>query len=126
MIDKEIMVLDENDYLVIEKFKILGLSHMLSKVLICIYNNICTSKEIEIAANLKQPQVSIAIKKLKKYNYINVVCQLKSVKGRSTNKYGANIPLLKIIEDLEHEAYIEFNDKIEAAKDIKYVYKLDG
>ena len=125
MIDKEILVLDENDYLVVEKFKILGLSHILSKVLICIYNNICISKDIEIAANLKQPQVSIAIKKLKQYEYVNIVANIKGVRGRSILKYGVNFPLDEVIADLEKFANEEYNDKIEAAKDIRYLYKIE-
>lgn len=113
MQDKKILILDDNDYEAIEHFQVLGLPKILSKVLICVNNGINISKDIEIAANMKQPQVSIATKKLLQYDYINrISIKSENRRGRSTYQYNLSYDILSIIEGLKQKAINDFDRKI--------------
>lgn len=125
MQDKNIMVLDEQDYEAIEHFQVLGLPKILSKVLICVNNGINISKDIEIAANMRQPQVSIATKKLLQYDYVNrISVKSDNKRGRSVYQYHMNYSILDIIEILKSKAYDECTNKINSAEKLEIIFEV--
>lgn len=67
-----------------------------------------TSKEIENATKLKQPEVSVALSDLKKRNLVSVKEVKKEGKGRPVNAYGLTKPLVEIIEEIKKEKIDEF------------------
>ncbi|MEE9440416.1 MAG: ArsR family transcriptional regulator, partial [Candidatus Thermoplasmatota archaeon] len=71
MKQKNINILDEKDYKAVGLFTNLGMPKNLAKTLLYIYQvDECRSADIEHAADLRQPEVSIAMQELRRRGWI--------------------------------------------------------
>ncbi len=85
--------------------------------------NAATSTDLERGTNLRQPEVSIAIKQLKKQNWITVREEKKIGKGRPTKVYSLKVGFNKIITQLEEHQ----NKSIDGArKNIERLRELEN
>jgi len=120
---KEIKIksLDENEIEIASAFKEIGICKKhIAQVLICLMKNngVMTSRDLEIEANLRQPQISVACNWLYKELYITK--ELKRVvikgdlfkRGRPRNAYALNLSNEKIISLIKFYIDNEYNRKM--------------
>ena len=108
-------VLDEEDGKVVQLFTELGMPKNLAKTLMYISQvDECRSADVEKSANLRQPEVSIAMQELRNRGWAEVQSfKKKKGKGRPIHIYKATMPLSQVMEEIEQEKTKE----LEAIKD---------
>ena len=81
-----------------------------------------TSREIEINLGMRQPEVSLTMKKLKELGWVSVVVESKkSGKGRPQNVYILNCNIKEIIKEFireKREEIQELNEKLGKLEEI--------
>jgi predicted transcriptional regulator len=96
--------LNSQDEKVIKTFTELGMPRNLAKTLMYISNvDECRSAEIERQANLRQPEVSVAMQELQKRGWIKKRDLKKKGKGRPVHIYKLNQPINQIVKKFEQE-----------------------
>ena len=111
MKQKDIYMFDEEDDRAIQLFVKLGMPKNLAKTLLYISQfNECQCAEIEQGADLRQPEVSIAMQELQKRNWVKKRNQKKKGKGRPVHIYKPAIELSKILKTFEIEKMQEFEN----------------
>jgi len=115
MKQKSSFVLDKEDGKAIQLFAELGMPKNLAKTLMYISQvDECRSAEIEQGADLRQPEVSLAMQELRQRGWVEVQSfKKKKGKGRPIHIYKATKPLSQVMEEIEQEKAKE----IEAVKD---------
>jgi predicted transcriptional regulator len=101
---------NNQDEKIIKIFSELGMPKNLAKTLMYISQvDECRSAEIERGANLRQPEVSVAMQQLQRRGWINKRDLKKKGKGRPVHLYSLTSPLDKIIKNFEEEKTKEIN-----------------
>lgn len=96
--------LTAQDEKVIKIFQDLGMQRNLAKTLMYISNvEECRSAEIERNANLRQPEVSVAMQELQRRGWIKKRDLKKKGKGRPVHIYKLTSPINKIVQNFEQE-----------------------
>ncbi|MDP2841447.1 MAG: transcriptional regulator protein [Candidatus Methanoperedens sp.] len=112
--------LDEKDEEIADALISLGLGRNAAITLAYMQNaNSATSLDLERAARLRQPEVSIAMRQLKERDWINERDEKKIGKGRPNKIYSLKIGFNDIIAQLENQqrkAVDEAQAKIERLK----------
>jgi len=108
-------VLDKEDGKVVQLFSELGMPKNLAKTLTYISQvDECRSADVEKSANLRQPEVSMAMQELRNRGWAEIQSfKKKKGKGRPIHIYKATMPLFQVMEEIEQEKTKE----IEAVKD---------
>jgi predicted transcriptional regulator len=118
---KESFVLrfDEKDIEVVETLRSLGVPRKVSNMIAYLATGIeATSREIERGSDLRQPEVSIALRTLRKNNWVEEkVCKSDGT-GRPMKVYRLRAP----IEDILH--YYEQEKLNEASKAMQSIQRL--
>jgi len=105
--------LNPQDEKIVHVFTDLGMPKNLAKTLMYISQvDECRSSEIERGANLRQPEVSIAMQHLQEKGWIERRDIRKKGKGRPVHLYKLKAPLANIIKSFEQEKLYE----VEAVK----------
>ena len=114
MKQKSSLVLDKEDGKVVQLFAGLGMPKNLAKTLTYISQvDECRSADVEKSANLRQPEVSIAMQELRRRGWLKKQDLKGKGKGRPIHIYKATIPLSQVMEEIEQEKTKE----IETIKD---------
>ena len=101
MKDRPIRMFDERDEELVELLTKTGLNRNLAKVVVYLSNvDEAVSREIEMAANLRQPEVSLAMNELRQRNWIEEREIKKKGKGRPLKSYKLTVNLKDIVSDL--------------------------
>ena len=104
MKQKNSLVFDEKDEKAIQIFRELGMSKNLAKALLYIYQvDECQSAEIEQAADLRQPEVCVAIKELRRRGWVKKRDLKGEGKGRPIHIYKPTTHLSEIWKTFEQE-----------------------
>lgn len=104
MKQKNLLVFDEKDDKAVQIFGELGMPKNLAKTLLYIYQvDECQSAEIEQAADLRQPEVCIAIKELRRRGWVKKRDLNKKGKGRPVQIYTSTKNLSEIWKTFEQE-----------------------
>ncbi len=99
-----VKVLDEKDLEFIDALRSLKVPRNVAALIIYLANvNEATSKDIEVATNLRQPEVSIGMRALRQNNWIEQRNVKTDGKGRPRILYRLNVPIEKIIQHYEEE-----------------------
>ena len=107
-------VLDKEDDKAVQLFAELGMPKNLAKTLMYISQvDECRSAEIEQGADLRQPEVSLAMQELRQRGWVAKQDLKGKGKGRPIHIYKATKPLSQVMEEIEQEKTKE----IEAIKD---------
>jgi len=115
----EVKVLDENDQEFIKALQSLNIPRNMAALITYLANvNEASTREIEIGAGLRQPEVSTGIRTMHENNWITERCIRIEGKGRPTKIYKLRVPIEKIIQHYENEK------KIEAAKIMQAIQRL--
>jgi len=110
---KRSMVLDENDEHAVDLFTDLGMPRNLAKTLVYISQcEECRSADVEQGADLRQPEVSVAMQELRRRGWARKRDLKKKGKGRPVHVYKLTKPLPEILETFEKE-------KLEEVENIK-------
>ena len=97
-------VFDENDERAVELFTDLGMPKNLAKTLMYICQvNECRSTDIEQGADLRQPEVSVAMQELRKRGWVEKRDLKKKGKGRPVHVYQPTTSLGEILTSFEQE-----------------------
>jgi len=124
MKQKDSYVLDDKDNKAVEIFSSLGMPKNLAKTLLYIYQvDECRSADVEHAADLRQPEVSIAMQELRRRGWIKKRDLKKKGKGRPVHIYKTSTQLSKIMTDLEQEKLKEFENVKKDITDLKNIIK---
>ena len=119
---KNLFVLDETDDKAVQLFTDLGVPRNLAKTLMYISQiNECRSAEIEQGADLRQPEVSIAMQELRRRGWITKRDLKGDGKGRPIHIYSTITQLSEIMKNIEQEKLKEvqtIQDNISKLKDI--------
>ena len=115
-----VRVLDEKDQEFIDVLRSLNVPRNVAGLITYLANtNEATSREIETGTNLRQPEVSIAMRTLRQNNWIEER-DLKSERiGRRMKIYKLSVPIEKIIQHCEEEKNSEATRTMQAIQRLK-------
>ena len=112
------------DEKVVKIFQELGMPRNLAKTLMYIsQTDECRSAEIERSANLRQPEVSVAMQELQKKGWITRRDLKKKGKGRPVHIYSLSHPINDIIKNFEGEKLKEISNIKQDLDDLKILLK---
>ncbi len=95
-------VLDDKDKEFVESLVKVGLNRNISKTLVYLANVEETlSRDIEIGANLRQPEVSLVMRELRNQGWVGEREIKKEGKGRPVKCYKLSVSIADIISSLE-------------------------
>ena len=114
-----IKVADENDVEFVRELNNLGVNSNVARLIAFLKDqNERSSRDIEVATGLRQPEVSIAMKTLRERNWLNET-EIKSIgKGRPLKIYALKTPLSEIID------YYEAEKNRESARALESIQRL--
>jgi predicted transcriptional regulator len=115
--------LDENEEEIADALISLGLGRTVARTIAYLQNlDEATSVELERGIGVHQPEVSIVMRQLKEYNWVNErEKKKKQGKGRPNKIYSLKVGFNDIITQLETErkkADVEAQEKIERLKEL--------
>ena len=101
---KRSFVLDEKDDKAVKLFAELGMPKNLAKTLMYISQvEECRSAEVEQGADLRQPEVSVAMQEMRRRGWAKKRDLKKKGKGRPVHIYKLTKPLPQILKNFEQE-----------------------
>jgi predicted transcriptional regulator len=104
MVKRQYYRLNSQDEKIVKVFSDLGMPRNLAKTLMYIsQTEECRSAEIEHGANLRQPEVSVAMQVLQQKGWITKRDLKKKGKGRPVHLYKLTSPINDIIKNFEKE-----------------------
>jgi len=102
-------VLDEQDEKIVQLFANMGMPKNLAKTLLYVSQvNECISRDVERGADLRQPEVSVAMQELRRRGWAKKRDLKKKGKGRPAHIYKPTVDLLGIVEAFEQKKREEF------------------
>jgi len=108
MKQKRSFVLDEEENEAVKLFSELGMPKNLAKTLLYVSEvKECCSADIEQGADLRQPEVSVAMRELRKRRWVKKRDLKKKVKGRPVHIYKTATNLSEIFKTFEQEKLAE-------------------
>ncbi|WP_333642174.1 hypothetical protein [Mesotoga prima] len=118
MKEKNIRVFDSEDYEFIKCLRNIGIERKQAMVLAFFrVEEIGTSRGIEMATSLRQPEVSLAIVALRNLDFINSEqLTIPGKKGQYTNEYSLAVPLSDIIDHFWQIKLKEWGDMMDNYK----------
>ena len=120
MKQKNSYVFDDKDLKAVELFTNLGMQKNIAKTLMYISQiEECRSAEIEQGADLRQPEVSVAMQELRRKGWVTKKDMKGEGKGRPTHLYKSNVELSHIIQDLEKEKLQQVESVRENIQELK-------
>jgi len=120
MVKNKTYKFNTQDKKIINVFTELGMPKNFAKTLLYISNvDECRSSEIERGANLRQPEVSVAMQHLQDKGWIEKRDLKKKGKGRPVHLYSLSSPITKIVKNFEEEKTKEINEIKNDLSDLK-------
>ena len=120
----EVRVFDDTDLEFIDILRNLNMSRNVASTLAFLSNvDEATSKDLEFGSQLRQPEVSIAVKELKIFGWLDEREIKKEGKGRPMKVYKLAVPMGEIVEHLENKTREDTQrtmKNIEKLKNLKF------
>jgi len=124
MKQKKLLVLDEKDDKAVQLFTELGMPKNLAKTLIYISQvDECKCADVEQGADLRQPEVSIAMQALQRRDWIKKRNLKGKGKGRPVHIYKITTHLSEILKDFEQEKLKEVESVKKDLSELKNLVK---
>ena len=115
-----VMRFDEKDIEVVETLKSLGVPRKVSNMIAYLASGTeATSREIERGSDLRQPEVSIALRTLRKNNWVEEKMSKSDGTGRPMKVYRLKAPIEDILHHYEQEKLNEANQAIQSIQKLK-------
>jgi len=106
---KNSFVLDEKDDKAVQLFTNLGMPRNLAKTIMYLSQiDECRSADVEQVANLRQPEVSVAMQELRRRGWVAKHDIKGKGKGRPVHVYKPVVQLSEIMKNIEQEKLREF------------------
>jgi predicted transcriptional regulator len=122
MKEKSVYTFDKEDDKAVQLFVNLGMPKNLAKTLLCISQfDECKCADIEQGANLRQPEVSIAMQELRKRGWIKKRDLKKKGKGRPVHIYKITTDLSEILNTFEQEKLKEVENVKKDLTELKHI-----
>ncbi|KXS46596.1 MULTISPECIES: transcriptional regulator protein [Methanohalophilus] len=116
--------INESDEEMIEAFRGLGVSRNLATTIAYLKNvDEASSQDIEMNTGLRQPEVSVAMRSMRKNNWIEESSKKLNGKGRPTKIYSLAAPLNKIVRHFEEKVKEENDARITLVKRLRSLSK---
>ncbi|MGP8319276.1 MAG: transcriptional regulator [Methanosarcinaceae archaeon] len=121
MISEQVMMMEDNEFEMVELLRKLNMTRPVALTIACLSSlNELTSREIEMMSGLRQPEVSIAMRHLNKYNWVEIRDKKKTEgKGRPIKLYKLIVSLEDIINTIEKEILLENKNVLENIQRLK-------
>ncbi|KAF5412407.1 MAG: transcriptional regulator protein [Candidatus Methanogasteraceae archaeon] len=120
MKDLSVKVLDDADEEFVDILIKQGLKRNTAKVLAYLKGtDVATSKDLEVGADLRQPEVSIAMRELRASGWVTEIDEKKPGKGRPYKVYSLRVAIGNIIEKLEERKKKEAIATMESIERLK-------
>ncbi|WP_292469731.1 transcriptional regulator [Methanolobus sp.] len=109
MREKKPSGMNEKEYEIVELLRKLNMNRPVALTLACLScGDEITSREIEKNSNLRQPEVSIAMRYLNDSNWVEIREEKKTKgKGRPVKLYRLTTPLDEIVQSIEQRILLE-------------------
>jgi len=114
-------VLDDDDHEFVDLLHSLGVQRNVAKVITYLaVAGESTSREIERGTGMRQPEVSIAMRTLRRENWVRE-WEIKSTegKGRPSKVYALNTPVDEIIRSIEDQKQKKSAEAMESIRKLK-------
>jgi len=109
MKNRELISLDQNDIKIVKVLNSLGMPKNIAKTILYISQvDECRATDIELGADLRQPEVSIAINDLMEKGWVSKREKKKRGKGRPVHIYKQKTNLDDIFKSIEQEKLKDF------------------
>ncbi|KAF5427072.1 MAG: hypothetical protein C00003105_00679 [ANME-2 cluster archaeon HR1] len=119
MKSSEVSVFDDTDLEFIDILRNLNISRNVASTLAYLSSvDEATSKDLELGSQLRQPEVSIAMRELRKSGWLEEREVKKEGKGRPMKVYKLSIPMSEIVIHLEDQT------RLNAKRTMKNIEKL--
>ena len=121
MINEQVTMMGDSEFEMVELLRKLNMTRPVALTLTCLSSlDEVTSREIEMASGLRQPEVSIAMRHLSEYNWVDIREEKKTEgKGRPIKLYKLIVPLENVITTIEEEKMLENKIVIESIRRLK-------
>jgi predicted transcriptional regulator len=119
---KETFVLrfDEKDIEVVETLRSLGVPRKVSNMIAYLASGVeASSREIERGSDLRQPEVSIALRTLRQHDWIEEKISRSDGTGRPMKVYRLKTPIEDILRYYEEEKMSEANRAMQSIQRLK-------
>src|SRR4030043_1981822 len=121
---KKSFVLDDNENKAVQLFSELGMPKNLAKTLLYISQvPECRSADVEQGADLRQPEVSIAMQEMRRRGWAKKRDAKKKGKGRPTHVYKLTKNLPEILKSFEQEKLKEVENVKRGVSELKNIIK---
>jgi len=115
-------MLDEKDLEFVDALRSLNVPRNVAALITYLANtNEATSREIEMGTDLRQPEVSIAMRTLRQNNWVEEHDIKVEGKGRPMKIYKLGVPIEKIIKHYEEEKNSEAAKTMQAIQRLKEI-----
>lgn len=115
-----VMKFDSRDMEVVEILRSLGVPRKVSNMIAYLANvEEATSRDIERGSELRQPEVSIALRTLRKYNWIDERICKNDGTGRPMKVYRLKTSIEEILHHYEEEKLKEANQAMEKIQKLR-------
>jgi predicted transcriptional regulator len=115
-----VMRFDDKDLEVVETLKSLGVPRKVSNMLAYLAGGTeATSREIERGSDLRQPEVSIALRTLRKNNWVEEKVSRSDGTGRPMKVYRLKAPIEDILQYYEQQKLNEANVALQSIQRLK-------
>ena len=115
-----VKVLDDNDREFVEVLRELGIPRNVASMITYLANvEEATSREIERGSDLRQPEVSIALRTLRKNSWIEERISKSDGTGRPMKVYRLSTPIEEILLHYEQEKMNEANKAMQSIQRLK-------
>ncbi|KXS42867.1 transcriptional regulator [Methanolobus zinderi] len=113
--------MSEKEYEIVELLRKLEINRPVALTLASLSSgDEITSREIEYISNLRQPEVSIAMRYLKENDWVNIREEKKTEgKGRPVKLYRLTTPLEEIVQTIEQKVILESRSVLENIEKLK-------
>ena len=113
-------MLDEKNLEFIDTLRNLDVQRNVAELITFLANtDEATSRQIEVGTNMRQPEVSIAIRELRQNNWTDERDVKAEGKGRPTKVYKLSVPIQEIIKHYEEEKNSEAARTMQAIQRLK-------
>lgn len=120
MKERPVVVLDEKDDEFARILMNIELKRNAARTLVYLAHvNEATSRHIELGADLRQPEVSTAMRKLMEENWVEVREIKKEGKGRPVKCYKLAVPIQEIVSKLEKAKQEQMMRDLESIQKLK-------
>jgi predicted transcriptional regulator len=120
MRESTVKVLDDDDLKFVDILHSLGIKRTVAILITYLASTgEATSREIELGAGLKQPEVSIAMRALRGENWVSEREVKTGGKGRPLRIYSLSTPIGEIIQRLEDEKQKESAETMENVQKLR-------